>query len=163
VVSYTAALAVDNPEGILRPGMTATAEIVTSERDGVLLVPNAALRFAPDDTAANERSGVTKVLMPGPPRGTASGQKREVGIRRGSAQRVFVLGADGQPHAVEVRTGDTNGSQTEVTSDELKEGDEVITGRLAAEPGKDAARASGGAAQSGGATSRSGGGAARGG
>jgi HlyD family secretion protein len=149
VVSYTAVLAVDNPEGILRPGMTATAEIVTSEKAGVLLVPNAALRFAPDDTGASERSGVTKVLMPGPPRGTASAQKREVGIRRGSAQRVFVLGADGQPRAVEVRTGDTNGSQTEVTSDGLKAGDEVITGRLAAEPGKEAARPGGGAARGG--------------
>jgi HlyD family secretion protein len=40
-------LTVDNREGILRPGMTATAEIVTAEKHDVLLVPNAALRFAP--------------------------------------------------------------------------------------------------------------------
>ena len=143
VVSYTAVLAVDNPEGILRPGMTATAEIVTSERKGVLLVPNAALRFSPDDTGATERSGVTKVLMPGPPRGTASGQKREVGISRGSDQRVYVLGADGEPRAVAVRTGDTNGSQTEVASDELEAGEEVITGRLAAAGASRPASASG--------------------
>jgi len=47
VVAYTAVLAVDNSDSTLRPGMTATAEIVTSEKQGVLLVPNAALRFSP--------------------------------------------------------------------------------------------------------------------
>jgi HlyD family secretion protein len=136
VVSYMAVLAVDNADGTLRPGMTATAEIVTSEKRGVLLVSNAALRFSPDAAAsAGERSGVTKVLMPGPPRGTASGQKREVGIGRGSLQRVYVLGPDGQPQAVGVKTGDTNGTLTEVTGDSLSEGALVITGQLAA-PGE---------------------------
>ncbi len=45
VVSYAADLSVANPSGQLRPGMTATADITTSERRNVLLVPNAALRF----------------------------------------------------------------------------------------------------------------------
>ena len=49
-------------------------------------------------------------------------------------QRVFVLDAQGQPQAVPVRTGDTNGSQTEVTSGELQPNAQVITGRLAAGP-----------------------------
>ena len=78
--------------------MTATAEIVTSEKRDVLLVPNAALRFSPDASAAGgERTGVTKVLMPGPPRGTAGAKTREVKIGRGSAQRVYVLDAKGEP------------------------------------------------------------------
>lgn len=131
VVAYTAVLAVNNSDSTLRPGMTATAEIVTSEKKGVLLVPNAALRFSPDG-GAKERTGVTKVLMPGPPRGTASAQSREVKIGRGSTQQVHVLGADGQPRPVAVTTGDTNGTLTEVTGDSLHEGDEVITGVLAA-------------------------------
>jgi HlyD family secretion protein len=133
VVSYIAALTVDNAEGLLRPGMTATAEIVTSEKQGVLLVPNAALRFSPD-AAGNEggRSGVTGVLLPGPPRGTAGNQRREVGIGRGSDQRVYVLGPGGDLVAVPVRTGDTNGSLTEVTGEALEEGAAVVTGRLAA-------------------------------
>lgn len=136
VVSYTAVLTVDNDDSTLRPGMTATAEIVTSERRNVLLVPNAALRFSPDDSAANrERSGVTKVLMPGPPRGTAGNKTREVQIGRGSAQQVYVLDAQGVPEAVAVTTGDTNGTLTEVTGDSLREGAAVITGKLAAEGG----------------------------
>ncbi len=134
VVSYTAMLAVDNKDATLRPGMTATAEIITSEKRDVLLVPNAALRFSPDASAASrERTGVTKVLMPGPPRGTAGNKAREVQIGRGSAQRVYVLNTRGEPEPVAVTTGDTNGTLTEVTSDMLREGSMVITGQLAAE------------------------------
>jgi HlyD family secretion protein len=132
-VSYTAVLTVDNSEGLLRPGMTATAEIVPSEKQDVLLVPNAALRFLPDaDANDGQRSGAAAVLLPGPPRGTASGQRREVGIGRGSTQRVYVLGADGELEPVAVVTGDTNGSLTEVTGEGLVEGTTVVTGRLAA-------------------------------
>lgn len=133
VVSYTAVLAVDNADGILRPGMTATAEIVTTEKRRVLLVPNAALRFSPDDAGpgAQNRGGVTSVLMPRMPRGANSGRQRDVAIGRGSEQRVYVVGADGKPAAVTVRTGDTNGSVTEVTGDGLQEGAQVITGQLA--------------------------------
>jgi HlyD family secretion protein len=133
VVSYTAVLAVNNAEGILRPGMTATAEIVTSEKHDVLLVPNAALRFSPDTDGAGggERSSVTRVLLPGRPRGTADQNKREVGIGRGSAQAVYVLGADGQPQRIAVKTGDTNGVQTEIVGARLAEGSLVITGQLA--------------------------------
>jgi HlyD family secretion protein len=134
VVSYTAVLTVDNKDSTLRPGMTATAEIVTSEKLDVLLVPNAALRFSPDaSTASGERTGVTKVLMPGPPRGTAGNRAREVQIGRGSAQKVYILDAKGEPEPVAVTTGDTNGTLTEVTGDSLREGAAVITGKLAAE------------------------------
>lgn len=131
VVSYTSVLAVDNPEGILRPGMTATAEIVTAEKRDVLLVPNAALRYSPGSANA-PRGGVTSVLVPRPPRGMRGGANRDVNIGRGSTQRVHVVGPDGQPQPVQVTTGDTNGSFTEVRSDTLREGAAVITGQLAA-------------------------------
>src|SRR5690606_6437808 len=47
VVTYTTTLTVDNQDQSLRPGMTASATIVADERQGVLLVPNTALRFTP--------------------------------------------------------------------------------------------------------------------
>jgi HlyD family secretion protein len=47
VVTYDAILRVDNPDGRLRPGMTASVRIVTEKREDVLRVPNAALRFKP--------------------------------------------------------------------------------------------------------------------
>ncbi len=47
VVTYDAILRVENPEGKLRPGMTANVRIVCQRRDSVIRVPNAALRFKP--------------------------------------------------------------------------------------------------------------------
>jgi HlyD family secretion protein len=48
VVTYTTIVDVDNPELKLRPGMTATVNIITGEAKGVLRIPNSALRFTPD-------------------------------------------------------------------------------------------------------------------
>src|SRR4029453_9905039 len=50
VVTYTAVIAVDNPKLLLKPGMTATVTATVAEKQGVLLVPNAALRFRPEGT-----------------------------------------------------------------------------------------------------------------
>lgn len=129
VVAYTAVLAVANPDLILRPGMTATADIVTSERRNVLLVPNAALRFSPDRQArSGQRGGVTSVLMP-PRRMRGNRSDRQVEIGRGSKQSVYVLGDDGKPKPIRVTVGESNGSQTEVSSRDLRPGMQVIVGR----------------------------------
>lgn len=136
VVAYTAVLAVQNPKLDLRPGMTATADIVTSEEKDQLLVPNAALRFSPERAAGGqraERGGVTSVLVPQRGRGRGNrGGDREVGIGRGSRQTVYVLAENGEPKALQVTTGATDGSRTVVRGDGLKPGMKVITGRLAA-------------------------------
>ncbi|HYI64063.1 MAG TPA: efflux RND transporter periplasmic adaptor subunit [Allosphingosinicella sp.] len=141
VVAYTAELSVQNPELILRPGMTATAEIVTTERRRVLLVPNAALRWSPERDAAAQRGqqgGVTSVLVPRRGRGGRGGgagggrREREVSIGRGSRQTVYVLGPDGAPTPVRVVIGESNGSETEIVGGDLREGQQVITARLAA-------------------------------
>ena len=136
VVAYTAELSVQNSQLLLRPGMTATAEIVTSERRGALLVPNAALRFSPERDAAAQKGqagGITSVLVPRPGRGGRGNRaQREVSIGRGSRQTVYVLGDDGSPRPIQVVTGETNGSETEIVGGELNEGMEVITARLAA-------------------------------
>jgi HlyD family secretion protein len=136
VIAYTAVLSVANPEMLLRPGMTATAEIVTAERQNVILVPNAALRWSPERDAASTKGqgGVTSVLVPRGGRGGRGGGRgggREVSIGRGSRQTVYVLGADGQPQAVQITVGESNGSVTEVVGGNLREGQEVITSRLA--------------------------------
>jgi HlyD family secretion protein len=51
VVTYTVVILADNPRGRLLPGMTANVEIVTGVRNGVIVVPNEALRFQPRGTA----------------------------------------------------------------------------------------------------------------
>lgn len=137
VVAYTASLAVANPDLALRPGMTATATVLTAIRRNVMLVPNAALRFTPKDQA--DASGSPLVMGP-PKRGKGgfgvAGQDKTATIGRGSRQTVYVVDGKGDPRAVRVVVGDSNGTVTAVQSDELKPGMQVITGRLAKEGGK---------------------------
>lgn len=129
VVAYTAVLAVDNKDEILRPGMTATADIVTQELRDVLLVPNSALRFKP--SAQKQGGGITSVL-PGPGRMRRGGGNRQVSFGAGSSQTVYVLGEDGEPKAVQVVVGASDGARTVITGGDLKPGMRVITGQLAA-------------------------------
>jgi HlyD family secretion protein len=75
VVTYTAELAVENGDLALRPGMTATAAIVTEQKRGVLLVPNAALRFTPPDVLAQENGARGGLFIPGVTRGSPFGQR----------------------------------------------------------------------------------------
>jgi HlyD family secretion protein len=131
VVSYAADLSVANAGQELRPGMTATADIVTADKRDVLLVPNAALRFSPQTQAAGqEEGGIAKQLSMGPPR-RGNRTQRSVTLARGATQTVYIKGEDGQPKPVQIVTGDTDGAMTEVVSGGLKAGMQVITGQLA--------------------------------
>lgn len=162
VVSYTAVLSVENPDMQLRPGMTATAEIVTSEKKNVLTVPNAALRYSPEAAARSGggNSGITGALVPRGRRGNRDGgAERQATLSRGAQQTVYVLGADGQPAPVRITTGDSDGSQTEVTGGGLRAGQTVITGQLASEDG---ASSAGSGRRSGGSGGAGGGGGPRG-
>ena len=129
VVSYQTVLLVDNKALRLRPGMTATADIKVAERKDVLLVPNAALRFKPARLEKKEASGgVLSFLFPRPPsmrperqgggRGEATKAKR-------SETRVWIKTPQGiRPVRVKARLSD--GHNTEIETDQLKPGDEVI-------------------------------------
>ena len=144
VIAYTAALSVANPDEVLKPGMTATAEIVTAQKRGVLLVPNAALRFNPNrgggsgkQSAGGGLAGAMVPKMPGRRSGGGGGggADKTASIGRGSKQAVYIVGADGKPQRVDVKVGSTNGSLTEVVGGDLKAGDRVITGKLASDAG----------------------------
>jgi|SRR5690554_4852562 len=113
VVTYTTVLSVDNSESLLQPGMTATATIITGVREQALRVPNSALRFAPP---AESRTG--SIL--GPPGGRSAQDE-------GPSNDVWIL-RDGQPQRVLLRVGSSDGRFTEVLSDELSVGDEVLIG-----------------------------------
>ena len=119
VVTYTTVLSVDNSEGLLKPGMTATATIETGRREGVLRVPNMAFRFTPPTT-----DGGSGGLFSHP-------AARAGGNRAGPSNTVWVL-RDGEPARVVVQTGASDGRYTELPGDELAEGDQVITGMQAA-------------------------------
>ena len=62
VVTYEAVMTVNNADGALRPGMTATATITTDTVSDALLVPNSALRFTPPEAAAEARAADGEVV-----------------------------------------------------------------------------------------------------
>lgn len=129
VVSYKTILSINNDDLSLRPGMTATAEITTVQRNGVLLVPNAALRFSPPVTESSprEKSSLVSSLLPRPPRFPSKPKNGQNG--KNAAQKVWVL-RDGQPVEVQVTVGPSDGRFTEITGGELQAGMAVITESL---------------------------------
>ncbi|MFN3493436.1 MAG: efflux RND transporter periplasmic adaptor subunit [Hydrogenophaga sp.] len=130
VVTYVTTLDVDNSDLSLRPGMTAAATIVAVERNDVLVLPNAALRYSPTQANAASRpaasGGILGQLMPRMPR---SGRPRQAGEERGAVQgerSIWVL-RDGQPVEMRVTTGISDGRRTEVSGEGVTEGLLVIT------------------------------------
>lgn len=124
VVTYQTDLSVDNSALLLRPGMTATAEIAVRTVKDALLVPNEALRFVPPVApAAEPRRGLLGGLLPHRPR--SSEGRRTTEEPSGTSGRVFVL-EDGRPVAVPVTTGLSDGKRTAIESDALEPGREVI-------------------------------------
>jgi HlyD family secretion protein len=127
VVTYQTLLDVKNEDLSLRPGMTATSTITAVERKNVLLVPNTALRFTPQTSAAAAPSGsnIMASVLPRMPRTGA--RKTATG---GAAKQVWVL-RDGAPVAVSVTPGISDGRMTEITGGDLLEGMAVITDQRA--------------------------------
>ncbi len=150
VVTYITYLEVDNADLSLRPGMTAAATITSTERNGVLTVPNTALRFTPTGTVVD---GAPKAGAPASPDKAGSGIVGQLmprmppptGQRRGAAngktgdglRQIWVL-EDGAPRVLRVKAGISDGRMTEVEGagegegQELQPGMLVITDQLAA-------------------------------
>jgi HlyD family secretion protein len=130
VVTYLAELSVNNDDLTLRPGMTATATITTVELSDALLVPNAALRYSPaaaSAAASTPGPGIVSSMMPRMPRGAGGGARR-AGTDTAQVRQVWVLDG-GQPQAVPVKPGVSDGRNTEVTSEKLQPGMAVIVGQ----------------------------------
>lgn len=132
VVTYLTYLDVDNADLSLRPGMTATAGIVATQRTNVLLVPNTALRFVPTDNAANPtaKKGIAAGLIPSIPGGAR--RSAAASASTALAKQVWVLpkadaNGAGTPVAVSVVPGISDGHMTEITGGDLQAGVQVIT------------------------------------
>lgn len=121
VVTYKALLSVDNSDFLLRPGMTATAEIIVQQVRGATLVPNAALRFSPPAENTGAQPSFLRRLLPGIPRFRQPSQHEGSGV----ARRIWLL-KDGLPEPLEVTVGATDGKRTEILAGDLKAGQAVI-------------------------------------
>lgn len=135
VVTYDTLIAVENPDQRLMPGMTATVSVVIEKREDALRIPSAALRFRPEGYAVPETQRPPAAGRPGT--GTPGAGRGERGPRGGTGPRppregnrpsvAFVLGDDGQPKAMTVRLGISDGRYVEVVEG-LRQGDRVIIG-----------------------------------
>jgi HlyD family secretion protein len=118
IVTYAAVLAVDNQDRALRPGMTATAEIVTDQFSNVLLVDNAALRFEPPRAAGSRRRGFLPIPGfgggPGPMRGPGGPPNPAAGELGES--RIFVADASGAARRVSVQVLATDGTLSAIAA-----------------------------------------------
>jgi len=125
VITYTTYLEVNNDDLSLRPGMTAVANIVATERRGVLLVPNTALRFSPVEEGTRQQGGgiLSRLVPHGPP---GARKTARADAKTGGSKQIWLL-RDGQPVPVAVSAGISDGRMTEVEAAGLKEGEAVIT------------------------------------
>jgi HlyD family secretion protein len=148
VVTYTAVVEAENPDGLLLPGMTATVDFITDKRTDVLLVPAKALRFQPpvevleayrekqqerfanrEGDRPNREGGRPGAMSGGGPGAMFGGSHG-----RGNFGMVWYLDSLGQFAAAPLRTGLTDGSNTEVVgSRTLTEGMEIIVGTSSGE------------------------------
>jgi len=126
VVTYETVLSVDNANLLLRPGMTGTANITVNQFADAVLVPNAALRFTPPAPETESKRSLISRLLPSPPRPPA--RLVQTGSDR-RFQRVWTL-RGGEPVAIPVTVGATDGRMTEVVAGEVQPGLEVLTDAL---------------------------------
>ncbi len=124
VVTYDVIIEVGNPDGRLKPGMTANVRIMVGRKADALKIPAAALRFRPPEGEADRAGG----------RGT-DGQPERSGRGGGAPPegKVWVL-EDGTPKPVTVTLGLNEGSTVEVAAGDLREGQEVLVGTGPREP-----------------------------
>lgn len=139
VVTYNVVVEVANPDLVLMPGMTAYLSIVTDQADDAVLVPNAALRFKPNEVKASEAKGDGKAADGGRSGAGAGGTGAAAGASGGAGARpgggaarqgpprnptVYVL-RGGTLVPVQIQAGISDGRRTVVKSGELHAGDRV--------------------------------------
>jgi len=129
VVTYDTVIGVSNPDLKLKPGMTANVSIIVAQKDNVLQIKNAALRYRPAEAASAEMSSA-KVASGGSTSRTPGIAQRGAGRERRPSERTVYILSGGRPKSAQIKTGISYGVVTEVIEG-LKEGDRVITTELA--------------------------------
>jgi HlyD family secretion protein len=137
VVNYIVVVSVANRDGLLLPGMTATIDFLVGQAKNVLRVANAALRVKPNQEMRAElmkqfaaraaQAGGARRQMPAgagfpamsPGGNGGNGRPKDMAM-------IWYFDESGLIKATLVRTGISDGQMTEIRSDKLKEGMEVI-------------------------------------
>jgi len=134
VVTYIVVLDVDNKEELLKPGMTAQVRLLVGNRQQVLRIPTAALRFRLSDEEVEKQKKAAAAAKPAsaavtaddtPPPDDDSAFRTKADLAR--AFKIYTLDAKNQPVPLDIKIGLSNFRYTEVTGGGLKKGDKVIT------------------------------------
>ena len=124
VVTYNVRISVANPDHLLLPGMTAYVTIGVQQRQDVLLVPNAALRFKPAEAVDKKADSAAAT----PPAGAPPAAAGKNGKKRDSQRATVYVLADGKLQPVSVQLGITDSRNTEVVGGELTAGARIVVG-----------------------------------
>jgi len=123
VVLYTVEINVDNPDKLLLPYLTANVRFQLTGETNALLVPNAALRWSPSSLAEVAPDARNSNLID-PPEDANSGGKNS------KKSRTLWIKSGEFVRPIEVTAGVSDGSNTAVTAEGLREGDEAVTGEI---------------------------------
>jgi HlyD family secretion protein len=130
VVLYTVEINIDNPENLLMPYLTASVRFLLSQQTNVLLVPNPALRWAPS-SLAQIAPGSRPTSADDPPAGDLpAGQAGKEKPQKSSRRTLWLKDGD-FVRPMEVTAGPSDGALTVVAAEELREGQQVVTGETA--------------------------------
>ncbi|MDB5910310.1 MAG: efflux transporter periplasmic adaptor subunit [Massilia sp.] len=140
VVTYNVVLDVENRDELLKPGMTAQVRLVVGNRDNVLRIPTAALRFRLSDEeqekelkkrkAADAGKQADKAIPPPADDDDLSFRSKDETARQ---YKIYKLDAKNQAVPVDIKIGLSNFRFTEVVGGDLKKGDRVVTRALSGE------------------------------
>ena len=147
VVTYNVVLDVENKQELLKPGMTAQVRLVVANRENVMRIPTAALRFRLSDEEAEKElkkqkadKGKANPAAPGAPAEPAVSMAAEdddlsFHSKNEAARqfKIYKLDAKNQAVPVDIKIGLSNFRFTEVVSGDLKKGDKVVTRSLIAQ------------------------------
>lgn len=128
VVTYETVLNVDNSDLLLRPGMTATADIIINKIEDATLIPNAALRFKPpekEEAAGSSRRGFMKLFPRRPHRA-----KQRTGSPADINHQVVWTQRNGQLVSIAVIIGESDGTMTEIKSGDIAPGLELVVDQI---------------------------------
>jgi len=130
VVTYGVVISVDNADGSLLPGMTATVRFIVARAEDALKVPNSALRFQPTEAMREELAAVRKAATEAPGLTVAAGSERSrsQGVGGASSSYLYYVDEGGQLAVTPVEIGITDRQSTVVSAPALFEGMQVIAG-----------------------------------
>ncbi len=124
VVNYDVIIYVDNKDFKLKPGMTTYVTIDVGKKDNIVMIPNAALRFAPKDSDTIIKNYSLHNKLPDWANTGNPEAEKKAWYR---ITKVWVY-KDSQFIPVPIQTGIRNNNFTELVKGNLKEGEEVVTG-----------------------------------